>query len=135
MIKRILAVLFLLLLPLSNVAQAKDTLVIGVTQFPSTFHPSIDSMVAKYYVLNLTMRPFTAYDANWNLICMLCTELPTIENGGAVETDLGEGNVGVAITYTIQPEARWGDGTPITTKDVEYTIEIGKHPQSGSYWS
>ena len=131
MIKRILAVLFLLLLPLSNVAQAKDTLVIGVTQFPSTFHPSIDSMVAKYYVLNLTMRPFTAYDANWNLICMLCTELPTIENGGAVETDLGEGKVGVAITYTIQPEARWGDGTPITTKDVEYTIEIGKHPQSG----
>ena len=131
MIKRILALLFVSLLPLSNVAQSKDTLVIGVTQFPSTFHPSIDSMVAKYYVLNLTMRPFTAYDANWNLICMLCTELPTIENGGAMETDLGDGKVGVAITYTIQPEARWGDGTPVTTKDVEYTIEVGKHPQSG----
>jgi peptide/nickel transport system substrate-binding protein len=25
----------------------------------------------------------------------------------------------------------WGDGTPVTTKDVAFTIEVGKHPQSG----
>ena len=54
---------------------------IGITQFPSTLHPNIDSMAAKSYVLAMAQRPFTTYDPEWQLICMLCTELPTIENG------------------------------------------------------
>ena len=54
---------------------------IGMTQFPSTLNPLIDSMLAKSYVLAMTRRPFTIYDQDWALVCMLCTELPTIENG------------------------------------------------------
>ena len=38
---------------------ARDQLVIGITQFPSTFHPNIDAMLAKSYVLGMTRRPFT----------------------------------------------------------------------------
>ncbi|MGY9002637.1 MAG: hypothetical protein ACKVIF_05550, partial [Rhodospirillales bacterium] len=60
---------------------AKDELTIGITQFPSTFHPNIDSMMAKTYILAMTRRPFTAFDKNWKLVCLLCTKLPTIENG------------------------------------------------------
>ncbi len=112
-------------------AHAKDTLVIGVSQFPASFHPSFEALLVKYYALNLATRPITAYDQHWEIVCMLCTELPTIENGGAVETDLGDGKKGVAVTYSLHPEARWGDGEPVSTKDVEYTIELGKHPQSG----
>ena len=112
-------------------AQPKDTLVIGMTQFPSTFHPNYDVMTAKYYVLHMTMRPFTAYDYNWNLVCMLCTELPTMENGRAVVEEYGDGKQGIAVTFTIQPDATWGDGTPVSTKDVEFTIEVGKNPDSG----
>ncbi|MBE9554552.1 MAG: peptide ABC transporter substrate-binding protein, partial [Proteobacteria bacterium] len=51
---------------------ARDQLVIGISQFPSNFNPNIDSMLAKSYVLAMARRPFTAYDADWNLICMLC---------------------------------------------------------------
>ncbi len=112
-------------------AERKDTLVIGITQFPANFHPSIEIMLAKFFALNLTMRPITTYDKDWNLVCMLCTKLPTIENGGAVIEDLGDGKKGVAVTYTLQPDAKWGDGTPVTTRDVQYAIEVGKHPQSG----
>ena len=36
-------------------------------------------MLAKNYILAMIRRPFTVYDKNWNLICMLCAELPTIE--------------------------------------------------------
>ena len=128
---RVLALLFAALMSFSAATYAKDSLVIGITQFPASFHPNFESMLAKIYALNLTMRPFTAYDADWELICMLCTSLPTIENGGAVETDLGDGKTGISVTYTIHPQASWGDGTPVTTRDVEYTIEIGKNPQSG----
>ena len=57
-----------------NAAKAKDQLVIGITQFPSTFHPNIDSMLAKSYILAMTRRPFTVYDVNWRTICLLCTK-------------------------------------------------------------
>src|SRR3546814_7242459 len=36
------------------------------------------------------------------------------------------------ISYTIQPEATWGDGTPVTTKDVLFTWKAGRHPTAGA---
>ena len=117
--------------PLHAQPKVKDELVIGMTQYPTTLHPSIESMLAKTYVLDMTRRPVTAYDKEWKLVCMLCTELPSIENGKAVPETLADGKKGIAVTYTIQPEAKWGDGTPVTTKDVLFTYEVGKHPQGG----
>ncbi len=112
-------------------AKARDSLVIGMTQFPAAFHPNMELMVAKYYVLNMTMRPFTAYDKNWEVICFLCVSVPSIENASAVVTQLDDGRQGIAVTFAIDSDARWGDGTPVTTRDVEYTIEVGKNPVSG----
>ena len=112
-------------------AAEKNDLVIGITQFPSTFHPNIDSMMAKTYILAMTRRPFTAYDADWRLICMLCVKLPTIENGLAVPEKTPKGQRGIAVTYTIHPGAVWGDGTPVTTRDVLFTWKVGRSPMSG----
>ena len=126
----IIAIVIFVFVSIPTFAKDKDTLVIGMTQYPASFHPNFESMLAKYFALNLTMRPITTYDADWELVCLLCTELPTIENEGAVLTDLGNGKQGIAVTYSLQPDARWGDGTPVTTKDVAYTIEVGKNPES-----
>jgi peptide/nickel transport system substrate-binding protein len=123
-------VLALLGLSINN-AVAKEQLTIGITQFPSSFHPNIDSMLAKTYILALTRRPLTAYDQNWKLICMLCTKLPTFENGLAKKETTPNGRSGVAVTYSIHPQATWGDGVPVTTKDVQFTWKVGRHPQSG----
>jgi peptide/nickel transport system substrate-binding protein len=127
-------------------AHPKDELVIGVTQFPSTFHPGIDAMLAKSYILYMTQRPFTVYDPKWELVCMLCTRLPTIENGGAHIEDLPPGQPaasrsgtdrrvtggkGIAVTYTIRPDAVWGDGVPVTTEDIVFTWEVGRNALSG----
>jgi ABC-type transport system substrate-binding protein len=143
--QRVLIGLATVLLWAATPAVARDQLIIGTTQFPSTLHPSIDSMLAKSYVLGLTQRPFTTYDQNWELVCLLCTELPTIENGKAKIEDLPPGfkrdpgttfcksadpalaTKGMAVTYTIQPNATWGDGTPVTTDDVMFTYEVGKN--------
>src|SRR4051794_20898007 len=118
----------------SSHAAPRDDLVIGMTQYPSTLHPGIETMLAKTYVTRLARRPFTTYNADWKLICMLCVELPTFENGLAkrepLAEDKGHRKEGVAVTYTIRPDARWGDGVPITTADVLFTWEVGQHPQS-----
>ncbi len=120
----------ILALPSTGAPRAGE-LTIGMTQFPSTLNPMIDSMLAKSYVLAMTQRPITAYNQEWALVCMLCTELPTLENGLAVLEKTADGKDGIAVTYTIQPNATWGDGTPVTSADAVFTWEVGRHPQSG----
>lgn len=112
-------------------AMAKSDLVIGITQYPSTFHPNIDSMLAKSYVHGLTQRPVTTIDADWKLVCMLCETLPTLENGGARLETTADGKDGIAITYKLLDAAQWADGVPVTVDDVIFTWEVGKHPKSG----
>lgn len=112
-------------------ARPADELAIGITQFPSTLHPSIDVMAAKSYILAMARRPITTFDAEWRLVCMLCMQLPTIENGLAVPVALPDGRQGIRVTYTLQPQARWGDGVPVSTEDVRFTWEVGRQPQSG----
>ncbi|MGC2855483.1 peptide ABC transporter substrate-binding protein [Novispirillum sp. DQ9] len=131
-----LLLLALLALSMPAQAQAPKTLTIGITQFPHTLHPTIDSMAATSYIMGLARRPITAYDADWTLVCLLCTELPTLDNGRAeiveVPKDVGDGSGrGIAVTYTLPDKAAWGDGTPITTDDVVFTWEVGRHPQVG----
>ena len=113
-------------------ARAADhtALTIGVTQYPGTLNPNIDPLAAKGYVLGFTLRPFTVYDADWKLACLLCTTVPTIDNGLAVPVDLPDGKRGVDLTYTIRPDAMWGDGVPVTTKDVAFTWRVGRDPKS-----
>ncbi|PKU22609.1 peptide ABC transporter substrate-binding protein [Telmatospirillum siberiense] len=108
-----------------------NQLVIGLSQFPTNFNPLIDTTVAKSYVLGLARRPLTLYDKDWRLVCMLCTELPTIENGQAVIEPLPDGGKGIAVTYRIQPEARWGDGVPVSSEDIVFSWTVGRHPESG----
>lgn len=128
----LLTALSLILSTMMTPAQAQSgELKIGITQFPSTFNPNIDSMLAKSYILAMTRRPIAAYNHDWEIGCLLCTKLPTLENGLAVLETTPEGEDGMAITYDIHPEATWGDGKPVTTEDVVFTWEVGKHPQSG----
>mgnify|MGYP002718223527 CR=1 FL=1 len=110
---------------------AKDELVIGAVQFPGTFHPSIDAMATKSYILGAARRPFTTFNQDWKLICLLCTELPSLEKGTAVEVTRPDGTRAIDATFTIQPGATWGDGRPLTTRDVLFTWEVGRHPLSG----
>lgn len=116
--------------PAAVMAQAKDELVVAMTQMPGTWNPIISSMLAKSLIANMTARPVTAYDADWKLVCLVCTELPTIENGKARVVDLADGKKGMEIDVELR-DMRWGDGTPVTARDVAFTLEVGQHPLSG----
>jgi peptide/nickel transport system substrate-binding protein len=130
MIRRFLASLLALTAFVASPAQAKDELVVALTQMPGTWNPVISSMLAKSLIANMTARPLTAYDADWQLVCLACTELPTVENGKARVIDLPDGKKGMEIDVELR-DLRWGDGVPVTTKDVAFTLEVGKHPLSG----
>jgi peptide/nickel transport system substrate-binding protein len=87
-------------------------------------------MLAKSLISNMTARPVTAWNAESKLVCMTCTELPTVENGKARVIDLSDGKKGMEIDVELR-DLKWGDGTPVTAKDVAFTLEVGRHPLSG----
>jgi peptide/nickel transport system substrate-binding protein len=129
MLRRLLVPL-LACLGLAFPAAAKDELVLAMTQAPGTMNPLISSMLAKSLISNMTARPFTVYDPDWKLVCLLCSEIPTLKNGKARVIDLPDGKKGMEVDMDIKPMT-WGDGTPVTVKDVAFTLEVGKHPLSG----
>ena len=112
-------------------AQPRDTLTIGITQYPSTFHPNIENMAAKSYVLGFARRPLTAYGADWRLTCLSCESLPSLENGGAVRETTPDGKAGIRVTYGLREGLRWGDGTPVSADDLRFAWEAGREAATG----
>jgi peptide/nickel transport system substrate-binding protein len=113
-------------------ATGERTLTIGISQFPSTMHPNIESMVAKSYVRAFLARPLTLWNADWEVVCGICLKLPTIENGLAVLETTPDGEPGIAITFEIPAGAAWGDGAPLTSADFEFAWQVGRNAQTGA---
>ncbi len=129
MLRRLISTLATLV-AFAGPAHAKDELVLALNQTPGTMNPLIGSQLAKSLVNNMTMRPLAAYDANWKPVCLVCTELPTLESGRARLIDLPEGKKGIELDVELKP-MKWGDGTPVTATDYAFAISVGQHPMSG----
>jgi peptide/nickel transport system substrate-binding protein len=115
----------------SPVAARHPDLTIGVASFPSTLHPAIDPELVKFYVLGFADRPVTTFDPAGKLVCLLCTEVPSIANGGARLEDLPGGGHGMAVTFHFRPGLRWGDGAPMGAEDLAFTARVGRDKNSG----
>ena len=112
-------------------ALARDALNIGMPEFPSSLHPAIDPLLVKSYVLGFTTRTVTTYDGDGKLVCLLCTEVPTLENGLAKQEDRPDGTHGLAVTIKLEPDLKWGDGVPVTARDLAFTWKVGRDPNAG----
>ena len=54
-----------------------------MVQFPPDMHPYITVTSIKDYVLNAARRPMVGYSEKGEVLCVLCTDLPTLANGRA----------------------------------------------------
>jgi len=109
----------------------KSTLVVGQLQFQTNFHPLIQVNNTKRLVVNYGLRPITAYDENVVNQCVLCEEAPSLQNGLAELVDNPDGSKGMRVRFTLKQGLSWGDGTPVTTKDVVFTHKIGSDEKIG----
>lgn len=116
---------------LSGGAAAKDSLVIGVAQFPASLHPFISNQTVQFYALGLAQRPVTAFSPDGVPVCLLCTDVPSIENGLARIEDQPDGSKGLAVTIKLKPDLAWSDGVPVTARDIQFTWDLAKDPASG----
>ncbi|UTW46414.1 peptide ABC transporter substrate-binding protein [bacterium SCSIO 12696] len=110
----------------------KKQLVIGINQYPSTLHRAFWRMTADHYALSPLVRRPVIYDDNMQLVCRTCVTLPTLENGLAKLEQTPDGKPGMAVTFQIQPDARWGDGSPLVADDFKLRWEMGRNPKVGA---
>ncbi len=116
---------------LTAAAQAKDTLTVGVAQFPANMHPYIGSQTVQQWVVGIGLHRLTALDSAGKVACLLCTTVPTLENGLAKIVDRPDGQKGLDVTFNLKPGLQWGDGAPLTARDVAFTGMVGRDPAAG----
>ncbi|MBV9812851.1 MAG: peptide ABC transporter substrate-binding protein [Acetobacteraceae bacterium] len=115
----------------SQAGQADGSLVIGVAQFPASLNPYVSSQTVQFYTIGFATRPISAFDVRGQVVCLLCTELPDMENGLAKIEDAGNGEKGLAVTIKLKPDLAWSDGTPVTAQDIAFTFKLGHDPNAG----
>jgi peptide/nickel transport system substrate-binding protein len=103
-----------------------DRLVIGVAQFPSGLNPTIAGQDVLSYAAGFGLRPISAHGHDGKVTCLLCAEVPTLENGLARR----EGN-GLAVTIKLKPGLFWGDGVALTARDIAFTWRLQHDPAGG----
>jgi peptide/nickel transport system substrate-binding protein len=109
---------------------ASDQLVIGQVQFVPNMHPLIQVNNTKRGVIGYSLRPISAYNERGQLVCVMCETLPTIENGLAKLVD-GPNGKRMLVTIKLKQGLAWGDGTPVSARDIAFTWRMGTDPKVG----
>ncbi|KEQ08305.1 peptide ABC transporter substrate-binding protein [Pseudorhizobium pelagicum] len=109
----------------------KSQLVVGQLQFLKNFHPLIQVNNTKRLQVNYGLLPLTAFDQNAENQCILCKELPSLENGLAEMVDNPDGTKGMRVKFTLLDGLSWGDGEPVTSQDVAFTLKMANDPDIG----
>ena len=96
-------------------------IVLAVEQWPECLNPLTSCANASWLIWSVLVHvlpPLMEFDEQNSLRASpVLVEAPTVDNGGAVLNDDGT----LTVTYQLNPEARWSDGTPITSTDVWFT--------------
>jgi len=106
-------------------APTNRSLKIGITQEFENLNPLIMQMSATVYLYRMVNRTLVTIDENTEFKAQLAVQLPTLENGLArvVEVD---GVRKLEADWEILPEATWGDGVPVTCRDLELAWEVAQ---------
>jgi peptide/nickel transport system substrate-binding protein len=105
---------------------ARDSITVGMAQFPPDLHPYITETSIKNIILAAVTRPMTGFSKEGGVICDLCTEVPTVQNGRARVIKRPDGTEGMEVLFTLRSDLFWADGKPVTAKDVAFAFEVQK---------
>jgi peptide/nickel transport system substrate-binding protein len=70
-------------------------------------------------------EPLAAWDPEGNLVPVLATEIPEIENGGVAPD-------GMSVTWKLKKDVVWHDGRPFTADDVVFNWEYAADPATAA---
>jgi peptide/nickel transport system substrate-binding protein len=112
-------------------AQTGKTLVLGFSQEPDTFIAFEGGLYVTQVAANLIYSYLTYYDDVMQPYADLATQVPTLENGGAVM--VGDGaDQHLETTFKIRQDAKWSDGSDVTADDVVWSYKASLNPTWGA---
>ncbi len=101
------------------------TLVLAVEQWPECVNPVTSCANATWTIWSVLIhylpRLMELDQTNTYVASSLLVEEPTVANGGLVTADDGT----FTLTYRLNPDATWSDGTPITSTDIWFSWRAG----------
>jgi peptide/nickel transport system substrate-binding protein len=104
------------------IAPSNDLLIIGYDREPDQMNRFGTHILEDIH--SCVIEGLTTTDENMNIVPLLATEIPTLENGGVTLTDDG----GMDVIWRLQPNVKWHDGVPFTSADVKFTVEALNDP-------
>ncbi len=111
----------LLLSSCSSFQKDKNEVVIWELSDPETMNPINYTDAASGFIANNIYQPLLNVDfKTLEIVPVLAEKKPDIEKNP-------DGTL--RITYTLRKDAVWDNGTPLTAKDVEFTLKAIKNPK------
>ncbi len=112
------ALLTMALLLTGAAAETPKSVNIAATGSLSSLHPLlIDATEVMKHALSLTFLPLVELDRELEFVPQLAQSITTEDN--------------LTFTIRLQEEAVWSDGTPVTSKDVLFTLLLITSPEAG----
>lgn len=108
----------------------KDTLVMAVSQEPSSLFPMFESTAVAQLVSEPLYSSLVNRDSSDNLYPEVAWYVPTLENGGAFYAGGGD-NQHLVVKYKLRPGIKWADGQEITSADVAFYQKLITDPAAG----
>lgn len=101
-------------------------LTIGIQQEPDTLWVPLHEMTVAAEVLGTGQVHLTVFDESWHIKPSAALEIPTIANGGVELLDDGSR---MRVTWRLDPDLSWPDGTPVTADDFVFAHELLSDPR------
>ena len=94
-----------------------DLLIVGYDREPDTLNRFSTHILED--IQTCVIEGLTITDDKMNVVPLLASEVPTLENGGVTLRKDG----GMDVTWKLRPNIAWHDGTPLTSADVKFTVD------------
>jgi peptide/nickel transport system substrate-binding protein len=105
---------------------ARDSLTVGMAQFPPDMHPYITTTSIKDTILGTSLRGMTGFSRDGQVICISCTEVPSLANKRARLVTREDGSQGMEVDFTLKSDLFWGDGKPVLASDVAFAFKVAR---------
>lgn len=103
--------------------EKSETLRIAVPQDAKTLNPILSSNTVDEFIQRFMFEPLLSADSHGEPVPMLASAVPSRANGG-ISAD------GLTITYHLRANARWTDGVPVTSRDVQFSWQAIMNPSN-----
>lgn len=112
----------------SGPAPSNDLLIVGYDREPDTLNRFSTHILED--IQTCVIEGLTITNDRMEIVPLLASEVPTLENGGVALRPDG----GMDVTWRLRPGITWHDGVALTSADVKFTVDAindpGYNPES-----